>query len=72
MKVEVHYHSFITNGEGQARRRAAKWMEEQYERYDNRIISSSFAEDDTSATAYITVLSEPQESTPEKTPVILK
>lgn len=47
-------------------------MEEQYERYDNRIISSSFAEDDTSATAYITVLSEPQESTPEKTPVILK
>jgi hypothetical protein len=72
MKVEVHFHSFTTSGERSAREKAAKWMEEQYEKYDNRIISSNFAEDDTSATAYITVLSEPQEPTVGKTPVILK
>ncbi len=71
MKVEVHFHSFSTNGE-RPRQRAAKWMQQQYEKYDNRIISSNFAEDNNSVTAYITVLSEPQEPTPEKTPVILK
>ena len=71
MKVEVHFHAFKAN-EGGARLRAAKWMEEQYEKYDNRIISSNFAEDDNSVVAYITVLSEPQEPTAGKTPVILK
>ena len=58
MKVYVHFHSFNIN-EGLARRKAAEWMVEQYEKYDNRIISSNFAEDNTSVTGYITVLSEP-------------
>lgn len=71
MKVDVHFRSFNVC-EGAARIKAARWMQEQYEEYDNRIISSNFAEDNNSVTAYITVLSEPQESTSEKTPVILK
>lgn len=71
MKVEVHFHSFSANIGG-ARFKAAKWMEDQYEIYGNRIISSNFAEDNNSVTSYITILSENQEPTPEKTPVILK
>lgn len=58
MKVEVHFQAFDVN-EGASRIKAAKWMEEQYEEYGNRIISSNFAEDDSSVTAYITVISEP-------------
>lgn len=72
MKVEVHYHAFDVNEVANPRRKAAKWMEEQYEKYDNRIISSNFAEDNTTVIGYVTVLSEPQEPAPEKTPVILK
>lgn len=71
MKVEVHFHAFRAS-EGAARIKAAKWMEDQYEIYGNRIISSNFAEDNNSVTSYITILSENQEPTPEKTPVILK
>lgn len=72
MKVDVHFHSFNVNEGGAVRKKAAKWMAEQYEKYGNRIISSNFAEDNDSVTGYVTVLSEPQEQTPEKTPVILK
>lgn len=32
MKVEVHFHSFSTSSVGSAREKAAKWMEEQYEK----------------------------------------
>lgn len=71
MKVEVHFHSFSAN-EGSPRKKAAIWMVQQYEKYGDRIISSNFAEDYNSVIAYITVLSESQEQTPEKTPVILK
>jgi hypothetical protein len=71
MKVEVHFHSFSSNESG-PRAMATQWMVQQYKIYGDRIISSNFAEDDTSVTAYITVLSEPQEPAPEKTPVILK
>lgn len=71
MKVKVYFHSFYTS-EGDPRTKAGHWMEQQYEQYGNRIISSNFAEDNNSVTGYITVLSEPQEQTTEKTPVILK
>jgi hypothetical protein len=71
MKVEVHYHAFSSN-ESAPRAMAAQWMVQQYKIYGDRIISSNFAEGDTSVTAYTTVLSEPQEPAPEKTPVILK
>lgn len=71
MKVEVHFRAFDTS-EKAPRRKAADWMVQQYEKYGDRILSSNFAEDNDSVTAYITVLNEPQEPTPEKTPVILK
>lgn len=58
MNVEVHFNTFSTS-EGAARKKAVHWMKEQYQKYGNRIISSNFAEDDTSVTAYITVLDEP-------------
>ena len=58
MKVKVHFNAFNVN-EGSARIKAAKWMQEQYEEYGNRIISSNFAEDNNSVTAYITVINEP-------------
>ena len=58
MKVKVYFHAFNAN-EGSARTKAARWMEEQYEKYTNKIISSNFAEDSNSVTAYITVINEP-------------
>ena len=50
MKVRVHYKSFSN------RDAAANWMEEQYAKYEeSQVVSSNFAEDNDSVTAYITV-----------------
>ena len=50
MKVKVHYKSFSN------RDSAANWMEEQYAKYEeSQVVSSNFAEDNDSVTAYITV-----------------
>lgn len=50
MKVKVHYKSFSN------RDAAADWMEQQYAKYDeHEVVSSNFAEDNDSVTAYITV-----------------
>lgn len=50
MKVKVHFKSFTK------RENAAEWMEQQYAKYDeSQVVSSNFAEDNDSVTAYITV-----------------
>ena len=50
MKVKVHYKSFSN------RDAAANWMEQKYAQYDeHEVVSSNFAEDNDSVTAYITV-----------------
>lgn len=50
MKVRVHYQSFTI------RENAARWMEEMYAKYEeSQVVSSNFAEDNDSVTAYITV-----------------
>lgn len=50
MKVRVYFHSFTT------RELATKWMEEQYAKYEeSQVVTSNFAEDNDSVTAYITI-----------------
>ncbi len=59
MKVTIQFHSFNIKNTDTPRSDAARWMENIYEKYDKRVISSNFAEDSNSVIAYVTILDEP-------------
>lgn len=65
MKVKTFYKSCTKRGE------AVKWMDEQYAKYSREdIVTSNFAEDNNSVTAYITVCIEPKKKPePEATEI---
>ena len=59
MKVDTIFHSFNLKDTNTPRHDAAEWMENVYKEYGKRVISSNFAEDSNSVTAYATILNEP-------------